>query len=99
LAYNTSNEVSLEALARASGVDKYHLRKYMDYLEAAFLITAVHRVDENSKRFRRANFFKIYLTNPSLRTALFAPVSATDEFMGGLVETAIFSQWMHRRNF
>src|SRR5690606_11633112 len=99
LAYNTGNEVSLEALTKASGVDKYQLRKYLEYLEAAFFISIVHRVDDNSKRFKRANFFKIFLTNPSLRSALFAPVSATDEFMGNLVETTIFSQWMHRDTF
>ncbi|MBX3281419.1 MAG: ATP-binding protein [Acidobacteria bacterium] len=99
LAYNTGNEVSLEALTKASGVDKNHLRKYLEYLEAAFLIRAVHRIDDNSKRFRRMNFFKIFLTNPSLRSALFAPLNATDEVMGNLVETTIFAQWMHREGF
>lgn len=96
LAYNTGNEVSLDALAKASSVEKYQLRKYLEYLEAAFLISLIHRVDANSRRFRRANFFKIYLTNPSLRTALFAPVNAMDESMGSLVETTVLSQWMHR---
>jgi len=36
------------------------------------------------------------LTNPSLRSALFSPMTATDEMIGNMVETAIFSQWMHR---
>ena len=57
----------------------------------------VHRVDRNAKRFKRANFFKIYLTNPSIRTALFAPATAVDESFGSLVETAIFSQWFHSK--
>src|SRR5690606_36203224 len=39
-----------------------------------------------------------YLTNSSLRTALFSPVKATDSEMGNMVETAILSQWMHREN-
>jgi predicted AAA+ superfamily ATPase len=99
LAYNTGNEVSLDALTKASGVEKYQLKKYLEYLEAAFLIKVVHRVDDNSKRFKRANFFKIFLTNPSLRSALFAPVNATDEYIGNLVETTIFAQWMHRDTF
>ena len=71
LAYHSGNEVSLETLSRASGVEKYLLKKYLEYLEAAFLIRIIHRIDDNSRKFRRANFYKIYLTNPSLRSALF----------------------------
>jgi hypothetical protein len=95
LAYNTAGEVSLDALSRGSGVAKNTIKRYMEYLEAAFLIRIVHRVDRSARRFRKANFFKVYLTNPSMRTALFAPVSERDEAMGAMVETAIFSQWFH----
>lgn len=95
LAFNSADEVSLEALSKDSGVSKNTLKKYIEYLEAAFLIRKVHRVDENARRFKRANFFKIYLTNPSIRTALFAPVSEEDPAMGALAETAIFAQWFH----
>jgi predicted AAA+ superfamily ATPase len=96
LAYNTGQEVSLESLSSGSGVDKATMRKYLEYLEAAFLIKIVHRVDETGKRFRRATLFKVYLTNPSLRSALFAPLSPTDDLFGAIVETAIIAQWMHR---
>jgi predicted AAA+ superfamily ATPase len=96
LAYNTANEISLEQLSQSSGVAKNTIKRYIEYLEAAFLIKVVHRVDRSAKRFQRANFFKVYLTNPSMRGALFAPVSADDETIGDLAETAIFSQWFHR---
>ena len=99
LAYHSGNEVSLESLSKASGVEKYLLKKYLEYLEAAFLIRIVHRIDDNAKKFRRTNFYKIYLTNPSLRSALFSPIQLTDEAMGNMVETAIYSQWMHREWF
>lgn len=99
LAYHSGNEVSLETLSKASGVDKYLLKKYLEYLEAAFLIRIVHRIDDNAKKFKRRNFYKIYLTNPSLRSALFSPIQVTDEAMGNMVETAIFAQWMHREWF
>src|SRR5690606_20061470 len=59
-------------------------------------IKLVKRIDQSGKRFKRDNFFKIYLTNPSLRSALFSPITATDEMIGNMVETAIFAQWMHR---
>lgn len=95
LAFNTANEVSLQELSQGSGVAKNTIKRYIEYLEAAFLIRMVHRVDRSAKRFKRANFFKVYLTNPSIRSALFAPVKADDEGMGALVETAIFSQWFH----
>ncbi len=95
LTYNTGNEVSLEGLSKASGVAKNTLKKYLDYLEAAFLIQRVHRVDKNAKRFKRVTTFKVYLTNPSLRAALFGAIEADDEAMGGLVETAVIAQFEH----
>ena len=95
LAYNTSNEISLEELSKNSGVSKNTIKKYIEYFEAAFLIKVVHRVNQNAKRFKRANHFKVYLTNPSIRSALFSPVAHDDEVMGGLAETAAFSQWFH----
>lgn len=95
LAWNTSGEVSLDTLSKHSGVAKNTLRKYLEYLEAAFLIRVVHRVDRDAKHFRRATTFKVYLTNPSLRTALFAPIGENDEMMGRLAETAVVAQCFH----
>ena len=95
LAYNTANEVSLEALSRDSGVTKPTLKRYLEYLEAAFLIKIVHRIDGNARRFRRATRFKVYVTTPALRCALFGPVTADDDAMGALAETAVFAQWFH----
>lgn len=95
LAYNTGNEVSLDELSQNSGVAKNTIKRYIEYLEAAFLVKIVHRVDRAAKAFKRANFFKVYLTNPSLRSALFAPIQSDDEHIGSLVETAVFAQWFH----
>ncbi len=96
LAFNTANEISLEELSQNSGVAKNTIKRYIEYLEAAFLIKVVHRIDRNAKRFRRANFFKVYLTNPSMRAALFSPLTANDnEAVSSLAETAIFCQWFH----
>jgi uncharacterized protein len=95
LAFNTANEISLEQLSQNSGVAKNTMKRYIEYLQAAFLIQVVHRVDQNSKRFRRANYFKIYLTNPSMRAALFSPVTEDDQKLSYLAETAIFAQWFH----
>ncbi|MGD2035177.1 MAG: ATP-binding protein [Bacteroidales bacterium] len=96
IAYNSGNEFSFEALSQQSEVPKNTLKKYIEYLEAAFLIKRIRRISESGKKFKRENFFKIYLTNPSLRSALFSPLSSNDENLGNMIETAIFSQWMHR---
>jgi len=96
LCYYSGNEVSLNTLSNSSGVEKNLLKKYLEYLEAAFLIKVVHRIDDTAKRFQRATFYKIFLTNPSLRSALFSPLQATDEAIGNMVETAIYAQWLHR---
>lgn len=96
IAYNTGNEFSYEKMSQESGILKDTLKKYLEYLEAAFLIKVLNRVDINAKRLKRVTSFKVYLTNPSLRTALFSPTNETDNEMGNLVETAVLSQWMHR---
>ena len=95
IAFNTGSEMSLDSISQTSGVSANTIKKYITYLEAAFLIKVVHRVDENAKKFKRANFFKIYLTNPSLRCALFSPIKEDNNYAGNIVETAIFSQWQH----
>lgn len=95
LAYNTANEVSLDKLAQRAGIAKNTVKRYLEYLEAAFLVKRVHRIDHNARKFQRATLFKVYLTNPSLRAALFSPISADDPDMGAMVETAVFSQWFH----
>lgn len=97
LAYNTGNEVSLEGLSKSSGVAKNTIRRYIEYLEAAFLIRRVERIDQNAKRFKRAMSFKVYLTNSSMRAALFGQIHAESEAMGALTETAIYSQWQHNK--
>lgn len=99
IAWNSGQECSIDELSKSSGVKKAILRQYLAYLEAAFLVHIVKRVDQKAGRFQRENFFKIYLTNPSLRSALFAPLTAEADGMGAIVETAIFSQWMQRTSF
>lgn len=95
LAFNTGQEVSLEGLSKSSRVAKNTLKRYIEYLEAAFLIRTVERIDMNAQRFLRNTSFKVYLTNPSLRVGLFGPVIDGDEIMGAMVETAVFAQWFH----
>ncbi len=99
IAYNTANEFSYERLSTQSGIQKALTKRYIEYLEAAFLVKQVKRVDNAGKKFKRENFFKLYLTNPSLRSALFSPISQNDDLIGNMIETAIYSQWMHREWF
>lgn len=95
VAYNTGNAISLEKLSQSSGVSKPTISRYLDYLEAAFLITRLRRIDEKGGTFAREREFKVYLTNPSMRAALFHPVHADSDIIGHLVETAIVSQCLH----
>jgi hypothetical protein len=95
IAYHSGREISLDGLASTSGVAKNTISRYLEYLEAAFLIVRVRRVDDSGRTFKRMRQFKAYLTNPSMRAALFAPLSADDEAMGPMTETAVFSQWFH----
>lgn len=94
LAYNTGNEISIDELSKKSGVAKNTIRKYIEFLESAFLIHCLHRVDKNAKRFQRETHFKVYLTNPCLRAALFGPVEQDDEKAGMMAETAVVAQYV-----
>lgn len=94
LAYNTGREVSIEELARETKIAKNTLRKYLEYLESAWLIRRLHRVDRNAKRFQRAVAFKVFITSPCWYAALFGPVAPTDEVYERLVETAVYCQWL-----
>lgn len=94
IAFRSGNEFSYEKLSTESGIKKEILKKYLEYLEAAFLIKVVNRIDQNAKHMQRVTSFKIYLTNPSLRCALFSPINSEDDFLGSMVETAIFAQWI-----
>lgn len=96
LAFNTGGEVSLEQLSQNSGVGKNTIKKYIEYLQAAFLIKTVQRVDQSAKRFKRANYFKVHLTNPSIHSALFDRLDDDQSgSLGSLVETGVFAQWFH----
>ena len=95
LAYNTANEVGLSSLAEGSGITKSTINRYLSYLEAAFLVRRVVRVDDNARHLARQRTFKVYLTNPSMRGALFGYVDGNDPATGYLAETAVFSQLLH----
>ncbi len=96
IAYHSGEQFSYETMSKESGVRKDVLKKYIEYLEAAFLIRVIKRSDDTAKSYQRDTQFKIYLTNPSLRCALFQPVKADDEEIGNMVETAVFAQWIPR---
>ncbi len=98
IAYHSGGQFSYETLSKESGVKKDTLKKYMQYLEAAFLIKVVRRTDDTAKHYQRETQFKIYLTNPSLRCALFQPINEQDDEIGNMVETAVFAQWIPRQD-
>nr|VFJ46945.1 MAG: hypothetical protein BECKFM1743C_GA0114222_100408 [Candidatus Kentron sp. FM]VFJ50038.1 MAG: hypothetical protein BECKFM1743A_GA0114220_100793 [Candidatus Kentron sp. FM]VFK08707.1 MAG: hypothetical protein BECKFM1743B_GA0114221_100798 [Candidatus Kentron sp. FM] len=95
LAFNTAAEISPERLAQGSGVARDTLDRYIEYLEAAFLMRVVNRVDRSARRLKPANYFKVYLTNPSIHAALFSPLTDRHNMLENLVETAVLSQLFH----
>ena len=100
LSVTLPNEASFENIASESGLTKPTIRRYIEYLESAFLIIKLSTVDDNCRTLLRERNFKVYLNNPSMRAALFAPVKPDDtERIGHLAESAIFSQWQHSVNF
>lgn len=99
LALETGIETSIENLSKDMSVAKNTLRKYLEFLEAAYLIKRIWRVDGEAKRFQRQTRFKVYLTSPALRAGLVGPVGIADDVMARLAETAVISQFMHSPTF
>lgn len=95
LAFNTAEEVSFEQLSQRSGVGKQTIQRYIEYLEAAFLLKRVFRVDQDGRRYQRERHFKVYLTNSAMYTGLFGARRPDDAEFGHLVETALFAQRFH----
>lgn len=92
LAYNTSQEISVDNISKQSGVTKGDINKYIGFFEAAYLIRIIEKTDITLKKFQRRVQFKVVLTNPSLRSALFGKASHDSKELEALAETAIFSQ-------
>lgn len=96
LAHNTGQEVDLPGISQDSNVSKDTILRYLEYLEAAFLIKRVNRVDRSVRKFKRNHKFKIYLRNASMYSALFGTVNKNDKsVLGKLAETAVFSHFFH----
>jgi predicted AAA+ superfamily ATPase len=98
LVYNTGQELSIGELSKDTGIPKNTIYKYFEYLEAAFLIHRLRRIDQSGRRPQRETGFKVYVTNPSLRAALYGPVGTDDALMGKMAETAIIAQLMHSQH-
>ena len=94
LARDTGRETGIDDLAGAAGIAKNTLRKYLDFLESAFLIRRLERLDQAGRRFQRAVAFKPYLVAPSLRSALLGPASPAEAGFAHLAETALAAQWL-----
>ena len=95
LVYNTGQEISLSKLSQNSGVSKETLKRYISFFEGAFLIKRLSRVDDTARDFKRERTFKVYVSNPTLHSALFGSLEPDDPKMGAVVETAVFAQAMN----
>lgn len=99
LALESGLETSIEHLSKDMNVAKNTLRKYLEFLESAYLIKRIWRIDGKGKRFQRQTRFKVYLTSPSMRAGLTGPAASEDDAMSRLAETAVISQFMHSPTF
>ena len=50
VAFNSSKEINLDKLSKNSSIAKNTIQKYLTYLESAFLIRKVYRLDDSCKK-------------------------------------------------
>lgn len=94
LAGASGRELTVEGLAEDTGLAKNTVRRYLEYLESAFLIVRMGRVHPAGERFRRMRSFKLHLTAPCLHAALFGPPAPDGPAFAALAEGAIVGQWL-----
>lgn len=100
LAYNTGQEVNYQGISKEAAISKNIVIRYIEYLESAFLIIKLPTINESCRSMQRERNFKVYLSNPSMRAALFSPVKQENSaLIGHLAESAVFSQWQHSLGF
>ena len=98
LVYNTGLEVTIGELSDSTGLPNKTLYKYLDYLESAFLIHRLYRVDRHGKHPKTNSTFKVYVSNPSVMVAFFGPIADNDERMGRMARTAVIAQLIHSKH-
>jgi predicted AAA+ superfamily ATPase len=98
LAYRTGGILNFQKVSQETKTSIKTVKKYLEYLESAFLIKVLHRVDIRAKRFKNIRQFKVYLTNPSLFTGLFGEVEINDASFLHLAEMAVFVKYLHREH-
>lgn len=99
IAYHSGQVFSYEVLSKRLNLSKITLKKHLDYLEKAYLIKIHSCVNVNAQRYKRVHNFKIYLTNPSIRTLIYGPVHYRDQMISPMIETALATQWTSERAF
>lgn len=90
----TGAEMGIEDLSRETGIAKNTVRKYLEFLEAAYLIHRVDRINDSARYYHRAVYFKAHVTSTSLYAALFGPTNADHPAFARLAETALFNQML-----
>lgn len=94
---NAAREVSPMELAQTIGISKLTLKKYLKFLETAFMVRRCNRLHQDGRRLQKDRYFKVYLSNTAMYTALVGPISEQDSQFGFLVETAVFAQRFNER--
>ena len=99
ITFSSGQEISIDSVSKDTGLARNTVNRYLDYLEAAFLIARVRRVDDTGRRYKRTATIKVYITNPSMRAAFYGPVDEENRLeFGHLVETAVLGHY-HQSDF
>ena len=96
IAFHSGREISVDSIAEELRLSRNTVNRYLDYLEAAYLIARVRRLDDAGREFRRSSKIMAYIMNPSLRAAFFGPLNGeSQEELDNMARTAVFGHY-HR---
>ena len=86
-------EFQLEKLSNVTGVSVDTLYKYIEFLEAAFMVRRVEKFNWKLQRMKKQPAFKMILENPSMKRLLPDISNRKQKVSGHRVEAATISQF------
>ena len=95
IAYNTGNEFSYETMSKESGIQKDTLKKYLEYLEAAFLIGQTGVIDSMESMLTQFQSYFFSLEDAPSRTKKHISSPAT---RSACKRINMYLRWMVRQD-
>lgn len=93
IARHQGEEMSLTHVSQNTDIDVKTLNKYLEFLQAAFLVRRVRKRDTQLRELKRQAMMKLVLENPAMHSVLSGTSESRQSGIGNRIEAAAFAQY------